>query len=238
MSQILEEWIDIPEYVGRYQISSLGNVKSLKRQVKTNRGLRTVKERILKVYFDGGGYSKVALSKDSKTKSFYVHVLVAVAFLGHVPCGFEIVVDHIDENPHNNNLSNLQLLTTRENISKSAKRKSKKTSKYVGVSFKPSKQKWEANIRFKNKNFYLGIFDTEKEASYCYKKAVEGISKNDLYFTEPKKFTSKYKGVSWHSCRNKWRAEVRVNKKGIHLGSFDKEEDAYNSIIIFKQKKH
>lgn len=39
-------------------------------------------------------------------------------------------------------------------------------------------------------------------------------------------FTSRFKGVSWHSQRGKWRAYVKVNYKQVSLGLWDNEEDA------------
>ncbi len=46
----------------------------------------------------------------------YIHRLIWESFFGKIPKGMEI--DHIDNNPRNNNLDNLQLLTRRENILK------------------------------------------------------------------------------------------------------------------------
>lgn len=42
----------------------------------------------------------------------------------------------------------------------------------------------------------------------------------------PRKGTSKYKGVSWHSREKKWRAKITVNKKEIVIGDFKNEEEA------------
>ena len=56
-----------------------------------------------------------------------------MAFFGHVPGGYKIVVDHIDNNRLNNHVSNLQLITQRENSSKDRKNG---TSQYTGVVFK------------------------------------------------------------------------------------------------------
>lgn len=41
-----------------------------------------------------------------------------------------------------------------------------------------------------------------------------------------KKKTSKFKGVCWDKLKGKWRCEIRVNKKKIHLGLFNSEEEA------------
>lgn len=47
--------------------------------------------------------------------------------------------------------------------------------------------------------------------------------------------TSRYKGVSWKSNKRRWRATIRINGKGIHLGQFRSERDAalaYNKMAI------
>jgi hypothetical protein len=43
------------------------------------------------------------------------------------------------------------------------------------------------------------------------------------------KKTSKYKGVSWNSEKRKWSADIKINKKSIHIGRFVNEEDAANA---------
>lgn len=60
------------------------------------------------------GYLIVNLSKDSVVTTKLVHRLVYEAFHGEIPEG--LVVNHIDENPKNPSLSNLNLLTTKENL--------------------------------------------------------------------------------------------------------------------------
>ena len=52
---------DIPNYVGLYQISNFGNVKSLKRKIKNKNGFRIVEEKILKPYINSCGYYCVNL---------------------------------------------------------------------------------------------------------------------------------------------------------------------------------
>ena len=70
------------------------------------------------------GYHHVKLSKDGKVRLFKVHVIVAMAFLGYTTENYDrkdsssIVIDHIDGDKKNNALSNLQLLTQRENVQK------------------------------------------------------------------------------------------------------------------------
>lgn len=100
-----------------------------------------------------------------------------MAFLNHKPCGFEIVVDHIDDNPQNNVLSNLQLLTNRQNIEKGFKRK-KLTSRYTGVYFNKNENKFRASICIKgSRQVHLGYYKEEVEAGNAYQTALSNLDK-------------------------------------------------------------
>ncbi len=46
------------------------------------------------------------------------------------------------------------------------------------------------------------------------------------------------KGVSYRKDRNKWKAEIYVNRKYMYLGSYDKFEDAVNARIEAEDKYH
>lgn len=156
----MEEWRDVEGYGGDYQVSNLGRVKSLK----------FGKERMLKLHLGDRGYFRVAISNYGKIKTVMVHKLVAMAFLKHKPNGHKLVVDHIDNNPKNNCLDNLQIITQRENLSKDKKGYS---SEYVGVSMLKERGKFQSHICFKNKDIYLGLFQSEEEAAEAYKMALE-----------------------------------------------------------------
>jgi hypothetical protein len=165
---------DVPNYEGLYQVSNIGNVKSLPREIVNAKGKYISKEKILKPGKDGKGYYFVNLSKEGKMKSIKVHVLVAMAFFGHKTNGYKIVVDHINNNPSDNRLENLQLISQRENCSKDRKNKS---SKYIGVYWHKKANKWMGRIQINKKNIYLGIFENEHEAHLAYQKALEEIKK-------------------------------------------------------------
>lgn len=112
-----EYWKDIKDYEGLYQISNLGRVKSLSRYVYTSnpkfKGYRCTKEKILKSGKTKKGYLIVVLRKNNKSKSMYVHRLVATAFIynpNNLP-----EVNHKDENPLNNNVTNLEWCTHKYN---------------------------------------------------------------------------------------------------------------------------
>lgn len=111
-----EIWKDIPGFVGAYQASNLGRIRSLFRPVYNSRyRLYVFHGRILKQRTDSYGYLVVNLSVDGWIKTKKVHRLVWEAFNGPIPDG--LTVNHIDEDKTNNNLDNLNLMTVAENNS-------------------------------------------------------------------------------------------------------------------------
>ena len=108
-----EIWKDIEGWEGKYQVSNMGNVKSLERTVWNGRGYFKTSERILKPGKDRDGYLIVQLSKEGKVKACKVHRLVSQAFIPN-PDNLP-QVNHIDENKENNHVDNLEWVTCREN---------------------------------------------------------------------------------------------------------------------------
>lgn len=168
-----EIWKDIPNYESLYQVSNFGNVKSLERYVKGKVENRLQKEKILSKRLVGGKgnqYYSVTLCNNKDRKQIKVSVLVAMAFLNHIPNGYVgFTVDHIDNNPLNNNVNNLQVITKRENSSKDRKG----ISKYTGVTFNKKSNKWRSQIWIDGKNKTLGSFDDELEAHRAYQKELQ-----------------------------------------------------------------
>ena len=112
-----EIWKDIKEYEGYYQVSNIGRVKRLERVSRYKCGdsllERTVKERVMKNVFSDKGYYKVQLWKDGINKNCRIHRLVAIAFIPNHKKLSE--VNHKDLDKINNNVSNLEWVTTTEN---------------------------------------------------------------------------------------------------------------------------
>ena len=156
----------IKDYEELYQVSTLGNVKSLKHG----------KERMLKPSGNGNGYLKVNLSKNGKMKQRRLHSLVAESFLGHKTCGYKLVVNHINFNKQDNRVENLEIVTQREN---SNKKHIKSSSKYTGVCWNKQAKKWHSQIRINGKIKHLGYFTEEDLAANAYINALENIKKNE-----------------------------------------------------------
>jgi hypothetical protein len=178
-----EVWKDIVGYEGLYEVSNLGNVKSLPKEwisacKRKHDGIllkKTINNR-------GTGYYQVGLTNNKIRKTRTIHQLVAEAFLNHNPCGYKLVIDHINNNTLDNRVENLQIITQRENAYKNQvsyssnykgvfmgckKYKSKKTGeikKYKYIS---------SQINIDGKIIRLGTYKTEEDAHLAYQNALK-----------------------------------------------------------------
>lgn len=113
MQDDMEIWRDIEGYEGIYQVSNHGRVRSLDRFILKRGFSYFVKGRILKPKREKDNYVHICLSKNGIHKYIKIHRLVWGTFVGPIPNGLQ--VNHIDENPRNNRLDNLNLLSPKEN---------------------------------------------------------------------------------------------------------------------------
>lgn len=156
-----EIWKTIDGYPS-YKVSSYGRVWSDKTK------------RFLKPHVNNHGYSQIFLSGTEKKKNWTVHRLMTTAFIG--PSTLE--VNHKDGDKLNNIISNLEYVTTRENVSHYY---SKNGNRLVG--FESRYGKHRAMIYFNKRLTSLGAFKTPEEAHAQYKKAANLI-KHDLLNAE------------------------------------------------------
>jgi hypothetical protein len=156
----MEIWKDIKGYEGRYQISSLGRVKSLISYFGT-------KEKIMKGQPVWTGYLRVCLVKDGKSKMHTIHRMVAEAFIPNPEN--KPIVNHIDGNITNNRVDNLEWVTYAENSNK---------SKNVTTS-----DRWNSTrVIDSNGN----IFDSYREAGRYYGISPNTIKNDCIGVTEGK----------------------------------------------------
>lgn len=122
MVTIKEIWKSIQGYENYYEVSNLGRVKSLKRNVYKKDGsiLYRKKEKIKTSKTTTDGYKAVTLSVDGIDKTFSVHSLVANAFIKRPITDSILEINHKDTNRANNSYNNLEWVTHKNNISYSA----------------------------------------------------------------------------------------------------------------------
>lgn len=117
---MIEEWKDVAGYEGLYQVSNTGKVRSVDRITVCKDG-RLLPNKGRELYFTVSKFDEkrhlprysVQLWKNNKAKLFPVHRLVAIAFIPN-PEG-KPTVNHINGNPMNNNVDNLEWATYSEN---------------------------------------------------------------------------------------------------------------------------
>lgn len=130
---------------------------------KVNKGIRKVG--MVAGSAVGGGYWRIRLDgreyKAHRLAWFYVHGKWPVQDL-----------DHINLNKRDNRISNLRLATETENNANQSLT-SRNTSGFKGVTWHAKCQKWQASVKVKGRNRYLGLFDRAEDAHSAYVQAAQ-----------------------------------------------------------------
>ena len=218
-------------YIGSYQVSNYGRVKSLKNN----------KEKILKLTIDNNGYSKIGLYSDGKIKNFSVHRLVATMFIPNPENKPE--VDHIIplKNGGTNEVTNLKWTTREENCNNNfskvnysnANRKKKPMKNKFGKNHNRSKPIIGINI---NDETDILFFYSAKEAKRFNEKFNHHISDVCNYNRNKEEYLKRYKqrkydcgGYNWYfldDCPKNILINYIINslKQYIYSGKGDKYE--------------
>lgn len=157
---------EIKGFEGLYQISPQGIVKAFTRIVNMpNGGVKIIKEHYPKLSVTHKGYLKVMLTNSKgNRKGHFVHRLVISTFLNES----NLQVNHKDGNKQNNDIVNLEYVTTRQNQIHRID-KTKTTSRLTGVT--RFRNKWQSQKMINGKRCYLGLYNTEIEAHNVYLQA-------------------------------------------------------------------
>ena len=163
-----EKWKEIdwiPNLRGSYEVSNMGNVKRtsmLRHEHYSNTYQLVNKERTVVPFDNGNGYKVVGLPVDGKCKNFYVHRLVALAFIPN-PTN-KPVINHKDHDRSNNKASNLEWMTHQENTDYSAELMCHPRSSSIMRGIRLRGNYYEVGIYHKGKSVYVGRFDTLDQA--------------------------------------------------------------------------
>lgn len=177
-----EIWKEVLGYEGLYEVSNLGRVRSVDRYVNSggvmNKNKFSLKKgRILNCSPTKRGYTRVSLSKESKTKQIMIHRLVAIAFLD--PVDGKLNVNHINGIKEDNRVSNLEFVNQRENVLHAKIYTMGKQCPFV--SYLKKFNRYESSIIINGKTKKLGRFKTEEEAYNSYVKALEDNGLENKY---------------------------------------------------------
>lgn len=155
----METWKDIEGYEGLYQVSNEGRVKALKRNVNGIGRNQYDDEHILKqhkIVSYGKERLQTTLSKNGVKKYLVTARLVYEAFVGEIPENMQ--VNHIDEDPSNNKVENLNLMTPQENSNYGTR------NQRIGETFKRNGKRSKPVLQYKD-GVLIAEYPSAKEAS-------------------------------------------------------------------------
>lgn len=181
----------IPGYPN-YEVSNWGRIFIVKNGTRVEKLPRPCNNR--------ERYLNIRLWNKGQKKKICVHNLVAKVFLGEIPEGY--VVDHINNNPSDNYVTNLQIVTVAENSQKAAKYSygMKLGSKLKGGFNYDLRVVAYIRYRYQELGYYYGVLDKiSKEVEYKF-----GVKLNKPYIQRI---------VSGKRCTSIYLSKLKVVRK-------------------------
>lgn len=117
---------------------------------------------------DANGYMRTQLNR----KPLYMHHVVWCMENNEWPPSTKYQIDHINGNRSDNRISNLRLVSQRDNLLNTFVHRG---GRLPGCSFNIGNKKWLSQILIKGKRVHIGYFKTEKEAHEKYMAAKAGL---------------------------------------------------------------
>ena len=164
-----EIWKPIKGYENLYEVSNTGKVKSLKYRKK-------YEQKEIAINLRKDGYLQVQLNKQGHQKIYLVHRLVAQAFLDNPDN--KPYINHLDCDPSNNNVNNLEWCTQSENMQYASKLGRIKSSSIIATNLKTGEEK-----------FYINACEAEKDLKIT-RQAIYSVLKNQ--YKQMKGYTFRY----------------------------------------------
>ena len=180
---VIEVWKPIDGFDYKYEISNLGRFKRLTSFHKSKIGEITTGS------YDSKGYLRTTLVKNGKNVYRKMHRLVAEYFLEDY--SENLTVNHVNFKKDDNRVSNLEMMSSYENIIDHKLKKVKEISysSVLGVSFHKNLNKWTAKVNTKDGRRSIGVFNTEKDAV----EAINNYSDSDIKIGKGKQNKGKRK---------------------------------------------
>lgn len=181
-----EMWKPIKELDNLYYVSNFGNIKSVEREYSCGSAYKTrkiIKARIIKPKINNNGYAYYIFSINCSKKQFFIHRLVADAFVSGKTEDKKFV-NHKDENPLNNHADNLEWCTQTYNLNYGGRAK-----KFIDTMNRTNKWKYPPQrVRCFFRGKLLAEFPSVHEAAKFYNidsnailRACKGSTKTCLF---------------------------------------------------------